>query len=212
MTERRSEFLGLDESVKSLLAVLQDIQRAAHVFSTLEEFASANWGEDSYACFDWIGLTRRMFRSPLLAFDELRRIHRKEMLETVLWCHERITAIMDRSWFERSSGPGEIVATLHTVLARIQLDLAAKGRHVANGGEPPAFDLPPNNSLEDTSPTSTQVFEDPSSSFWLKDALRSALRRDPVDAANDSEALARVLNDRCREALKVPTSLDSIAR
>ena len=32
-----------------------------------------------------------------------------------------------------------------------------------------------------------QVLGDPAASFWLKDALRSALDRDPVDAANDAE-------------------------
>jgi len=34
-----------------------------------------------------------------------------------------------------------------------------------------------------------QVLSDPAASFWLKDALRSALARDPVDAANDAEVL-----------------------
>ena len=37
----------------------------------------------------------------------------------------------------------------------------------------------------------------PAASYWLKTALRSALCRDPVDAANDSEILARLLKDRC---------------
>jgi hypothetical protein len=30
-----------------------------------------------------------------------------------------------------------------------------------------------------------EVLSDPMASLWLKDALRSALLRDPVDAAND---------------------------
>jgi hypothetical protein len=42
---------------------------------------------------------------------------------------------------------------------------------------------------------------DPAASFWLKDALRSALSRDPVDAANDAELLARLLEERCRSIL-----------
>lgn len=37
---------------------------------------------------------------------------------------------------------------------------------------------------------------DPSASTWLKDSLRSALKRDPVDAANDSELLATILAKR----------------
>ena len=41
------------------------------------------------------------------------------------------------------------------------------------------------------------VLADPAASYWLKTALRSALCRDPVDAANDSEILARLLKARC---------------
>lgn len=37
------------------------------------------------------------------------------------------------------------------------------------------------------------VLSDPSSSQWLRDALRSALDRDAVDAANDAEFLAKLL-------------------
>jgi hypothetical protein len=43
------------------------------------------------------------------------------------------------------------------------------------------------------------ILNDPSASYWFKDSLRSALRRDIVDAANDAEVLAEVLADRCEE-------------
>jgi hypothetical protein len=46
-----------------------------------------------------------------------------------------------------------------------------------------------------------EVMDDFAASFWLKDALRSALERDPVDAANDAEVLARLLSTRFREIL-----------
>ncbi|MGH9511356.1 MAG: hypothetical protein ACRD2U_04395 [Terriglobales bacterium] len=46
------------------------------------------------------------------------------------------------------------------------------------------------------------VLRDPASSFWLRAALRSALARDSVDVANDEEALARLLDRRCRETLR----------
>ena len=46
-----------------------------------------------------------------------------------------------------------------------------------------------------------QVLSDPAASFWLKDALCSAIERDPVDAANDAEVLFRVLNERCHRIL-----------
>ncbi len=37
---------------------------------------------------------------------------------------------------------------------------------------------------------------DPSTSYWLRDALKSALLRDPVDALRDAEELAALLQDR----------------
>ena len=42
-------------------------------------------------------------------------------------------------------------------------------------------------------PTIADVLSDPAASVWLTDALRLALLRDPVDAANDSEFLALLL-------------------
>jgi hypothetical protein len=50
-------------------------------------------------------------------------------------------------------------------------------------------------------PEIDEILADPSASFWLKAALRSALSRDPVDAAHDSEIMARLLDRRCREIL-----------
>lgn len=41
-----------------------------------------------------------------------------------------------------------------------------------------------------------RILEDRSSSFWLTEALRSALRRDPVDAARDAELLFKALDER----------------
>jgi len=51
-------------------------------------------------------------------------------------------------------------------------------------------------------PTIDEILGDPTTSGWLKAALRSAISRDPVDAANDADVLARVLNDRCRHLLE----------
>ena len=45
------------------------------------------------------------------------------------------------------------------------------------------------------------VLADPAASQWLKTALRRALTRDPVDAANDAEMLAALLCDRADRAL-----------
>jgi hypothetical protein len=40
------------------------------------------------------------------------------------------------------------------------------------------------------------ILNDPCASYWLKDALRSAVRRDIVDAVNDAETLLASLQDR----------------
>ena len=50
-------------------------------------------------------------------------------------------------------------------------------------------------------PQIATVLQDPAASFWLKAAIRSALSRDPVDAANDAELLSRLLSCRCDEVL-----------
>jgi hypothetical protein len=47
--------------------------------------------------------------------------------------------------------------------------------------------------------TVESVLADPAASFWLKESVRSALSRDPVDAANDADILASLLNTRCKK-------------
>jgi hypothetical protein len=44
-----------------------------------------------------------------------------------------------------------------------------------------------------------QIMADQSTSDWLKTALRAALERDPVDALNDTLALAGILEERLRQ-------------
>ena len=50
-------------------------------------------------------------------------------------------------------------------------------------------------------PPIEDVLRDPAASFWLKNALKTALERDPVDAANDAEILLHLLNARLRTLL-----------
>jgi len=50
-------------------------------------------------------------------------------------------------------------------------------------------------------PTLDEILVDPAASFWLKSAIRSALRRDPIDAANDAEMLTKLIDRWCREVL-----------
>ena len=51
-------------------------------------------------------------------------------------------------------------------------------------------------------PSIAQIMADPAASEWLKAALHTALSRDPVDAANDAEVLAKVLDRWCRQILE----------
>ena len=44
-------------------------------------------------------------------------------------------------------------------------------------------------------PTCEAIHVDVSASDWVKDALRSALKRDPVDALNDAETLVKTLRE-----------------
>ena len=56
-------------------------------------------------------------------------------------------------------------------------------------------------------PTIEEVLADQSASEWLKTALRAALERDPVDALNDTLALAGILEDRLRNVLDLDEPL-----
>ena len=49
---------------------------------------------------------------------------------------------------------------------------------------------------EDVAPPVATILADPSASTWLRNTLSEALARDPVDAANEAEVLARVLGAR----------------
>ena len=54
---------------------------------------------------------------------------------------------------------------------------------------------------DDLSPDVQNILRDPAASFWIKQALQTALDRDPVDAANDAGVLAEVLSQRCSALL-----------
>jgi len=56
-------------------------------------------------------------------------------------------------------------------------------------------------------PAIEAVLADQSASEWLKAALRAALERDPVDALNDTLALAGILEDRLRNILDLDEPL-----
>ena len=51
--------------------------------------------------------------------------------------------------------------------------------------------------LRCTAPNVTALLDSPETSFWLRDAFRTALERDPVDAVRDANILAAILTERC---------------
>lgn len=55
-------------------------------------------------------------------------------------------------------------------------------------------------------PKAEELMGLPSTSYWLKESLRAALQRDPVDAARDAEVLALVLSSRADSLLKAQAS------
>ncbi|SJM95978.1 hypothetical protein [Crenothrix polyspora] len=53
-----------------------------------------------------------------------------------------------------------------------------------------------------------EIRNDAAASYWLKAALDSALKRDPVDAVTDAEVLVMALRERCTGAFsKLPAFL-----
>ncbi len=60
--------------------------------------------------------------------------------------------------------------------------------------------------------TAEQLLASPSTSDWLKAALQEALRRDPIDSANDATVLAEVLNARADATLAVDMARLGIRR
>jgi hypothetical protein len=44
--------------------------------------------------------------------------------------------------------------------------------------------------------TPNEILEDPGISNWLKDAIKTAYERDPVDALHDARRLLRMLGER----------------
>jgi hypothetical protein len=55
-------------------------------------------------------------------------------------------------------------------------------------------------------PTVEDMIADEGTSFWLKSALQTALKRDPVDALNDAIVLAATLEMRLRFVLDLDSS------
>lgn len=52
--------------------------------------------------------------------------------------------------------------------------------------------------------TIRETLDNPCTSYWLQDAIRSAMQRDCVDASHDAEVLAQLLGARADEALGRP--------
>lgn len=96
MSIERIDPARLVDGVKLLATTARSLRLAAQVFRDLQQFADTNWDRDCYACFDWVALSRRMFRRTGLALEDLHRNYRKEFentpgaCESVAWCHEQL--------------------------------------------------------------------------------------------------------------------------
>ncbi|MCG9575350.1 hypothetical protein L1D14_03780 [Vibrio tubiashii] len=53
-----------------------------------------------------------------------------------------------------------------------------------------------NENLEQT------VLEDPASSHWLKEQIRTASQRDPIDMLNDIETLSLIINQKLNKLIQ----------
>ena len=53
----------------------------------------------------------------------------------------------------------------------------------------------------------TEILNDPCCSYWLKDALKSAINRDCLDAARDADLLAEILRERCDSIIFADTAI-----
>jgi hypothetical protein len=55
----------------------------------------------------------------------------------------------------------------------------------------------------ESAPPAQVALSDATASEWLRESLKSALERDPVDALNDALALAGILETRLRAVLQL---------
>lgn len=46
------------------------------------------------------------------------------------------------------------------------------------------------------------IQQDPAASYWLKEAVKTAFERDPVDALSDAEQLVLILDGRLTELMR----------
>jgi hypothetical protein len=63
--------------------------------------------------------------------------------------------------------------------------------------------IPPVDETLGDFPKPDVVLGDPAASDWLKAAITTSLKRDPVDALNDALALAEVLEGHLRERFQL---------
>ena len=57
-----------------------------------------------------------------------------------------------------------------------------------------------------------EILQDPSVSHWVKAALKLALDRDCVDAANDASLVAHILTNRANEILAASSTNIALAK
>ena len=135
---------------------------------------------------------------------------RRGSLEMELWGKDAaFRGAVCPVFYSRSGEPVTLPRNLQTAAARLTAAVACTGCRHCHLLEPKPIPVDALNDVTVPEERTTrdrvdidEVLADPTASFWLKAALHSALSRDPVDAANDSEIVARLLDRRCREIIE----------
>ena len=213
MSIQRVEQERFLEALRALATTARSLKLAAQVFRDFQQYAEENWGADCYGCFDWIALSRRMFWHAKRSLDDLRSNYLQEFDSSdasLTWSFEQILSVTDRMWFERRSAQ-EITTTVCSVVDRLERLLAvtvagiheseSQNRAPVSGVAEAVSALHIVQMVLQKPRTSAQILADPSASHWIKSALRTALSRDPVDAANDAAALADALDAHSKSVL-----------
>ena len=147
-------------------------------------------------------ITKHFVQGPQPTLQNEILCHGHGILESELWQSDELRGDVCPNFVDSDGAVVEIPAELKTGVARVvggSCCIGCRHNHLLRDAEQVAVDVP---LLPASVPSIEEILADLSASSWMKQALLSALDRDPVDAANDAEVLAKVLDVRCKRALE----------
>jgi hypothetical protein len=101
--------------------------------------------------------------------------------------------------------PKGIDFSLFTVLIILRsfaiAEAPASRRHVERCAKRLLHSEKPEEDMKMTTQQLNAFLTDPRTSYWLKEAIKGALKRDPLDASRDADILATLLHQRADEIL-----------